>query len=71
MYYKLTKIIKAVRTIFEKIVIFFLCELPLILGVAPKRKEETEDICMETPDIEFEQDWSVGLDATLRERQKI
>ena len=24
-----------------------------------------------TPDIEFEQDWSVGLDATLRERQKI
>ena len=23
-----------------------------------------------TPDIEFEQDWSVGLDATLRERQK-
>ena len=23
------------------------------------------------PDIEFEQDWSVGLGATLRERQKI
>ena len=26
---------------------------------------------MGTPDIEFEQDWSVGLGATLRERQKI
>ena len=26
---------------------------------------------MGTPDNEFEQDWSVGLGATLRERQKI
>ena len=24
-----------------------------------------------TPDIEFEQDWSVGVDTTLHERQKI
>ena len=32
---------KIVRAIFVKIeiLIFFLCELPLILGVAPKRKE--------------------------------
>ena len=38
---------KIVRTIFEKIEIlnFFLCELPLILGVARKRKEQAEDIC--------------------------
>ena len=36
-----------------------------------ERKKETENICKGTPDIEFEQDWSVGLDTTLRERQKI
>ena len=50
---------------------FFLCELPLILGVAPKRKEQAEDICKETPDIEFEQDWSVGLGAILVDGKKI
>ena len=32
-----------------------------------KRKKN----CKVTPDIEFEQDCSVGLGATLRERQKI
>ena len=31
---------------------------------------ETGNISKGTPDIEFGQDWSVGLDATLRERQK-
>ena len=36
-----------------------------------ERKRETGNICKGTPDIEFEQDWSVGLDATLHERQKI
>ena len=36
-----------------------------------ERKRETGNIRKGTPDIEFEQDWSVGLDATLRERQKI
>ena len=30
-----------------------------------KRKERAGDICKGTPDIEFEQDWSVGFDATL------
>ena len=55
----------------SKFKIFFLCELPLILGVAPKRKEQAEDICKETPDIEFEQDWSFTLDATLGDREKI
>ena len=53
---------KIVGAIFEKIeiLIFFLCEVPLILGIAPKRIEEAEDICKETPDVEFEQDGSVG-----------
>ena len=53
---------KIFRAIFEKMKIlnFFLCELPLNLGVARKWKEQTEDIYKGTPDIEFEQDWSVG-----------
>ena len=50
---------------------FFLCELPLILGVARKRKEQAEDICIGTPDIKFEQDWSVGLRPILADGQKI
>ena len=41
------------------------------MGVAPKRKEQAEDICKETPDIEFDQDWSVGLDAILVDGKKI
>ena len=58
---------KIIRDIFEKIeiLIFFLCELPLILGVTRKRKEQAEDIYSGTPDIEFEQDWSVGIGAIL------
>ena len=61
---------KIVRAIFQKIkiLIFFLCELPLILGLARKRKKQAEDICRGAPDIEFEQDWSVGLGATLGNR---
>ena len=35
-----------------------------------KKKKPVGDIC-KTLNTEFEQDWSVGLDATLRERQKI
>ena len=50
---------------------FFLCELPLILGVARKRKEQAKDIYKGTPDIEFEQNWSVGLGAILADGQKI
>ena len=50
---------KIFRAIFEKIEIlkFFLCELPLILRVARKRKTQAGDICKGTPDIEFEHDW--------------
>ena len=36
-----------------------------------KKERETGNICKGTPDIEFEQDWSVALGATLRDRQKI
>ena len=50
---------------------FFLCERPLILGVTRKRKEQKEDICKRTPDIEFEQDWSVDLGVILVDGQKI
>ena len=62
---------KIVRAIFEKIETFFLCELPLISGVARKLKEQAEDIYKGTPDIEFEQDWSVGLGAIFGDGQKI
>ena len=66
-------LIKIVRAIFEKIeiLIFFLRELPLILGVARKRKEQAEDIYKGTPGIEFEQDGSVRLGAILADGQKI
>ena len=68
-------LIKIVKAIFEKFEIlnFFLCELglPLILGVTRKRKEQAENICKGTLDIEFEQDWPVGLGDILADRQKI
>ena len=35
-----------------------------------KKKEKTGNICKGTPDIELEQDWSLGLVATLRDTQK-
>ena len=55
----------------SKFKIFYLCELPLISGVARKRKKQAEYICKGTTDIEFEQDWSVSLGAILAEGQKI
>ena len=45
---------------------FFLCELPLILTVSVKLKnEQNGHICKGILDIEFEQDCSFGLGATL------
>ena len=41
------------------------------MGVARKRKEQAEDIYEGTPDIEFQQDGSVGLGAILADGQKI
>ena len=66
-------LIKTVRAIFEKFEIlnFFLCELPLILGVGGKQKKQARDICKGTLDIEFERDWLVGLGATLGDGEKI
>ena len=67
-------LIKNVGAIFEKIKIFnyFLCGQPLILREDRKRKKRgVGDICKGTPDTEFEQDWSVGLGATLGDGQKI
>ena len=46
-------------------------KVSLVLRVGRKKRKETGNICKWTPDIEFEQDWSVGLRATLRDRQKI
>ena len=38
-----------------------LCKIPLILRVGRKLKIWAGDICKGTQNIEFEQDWSVGL----------
>ena len=63
--------IKIVEAIFEeKKLIFFLCELVVILRVG-RKLEKAGDICKRTQDIECEQDWSVGLDATLADELKI
>ena len=34
-------------------------------------KKKARDICKRTPDIEFEQDWLVGLGTTLGDGQKL
>ena len=39
--------------------------------VGENGRNQAEDICNETPGIEFEQDWSVGLGAILADGQKI
>ena len=64
---------KIVGAIFGKmkILYFFLCELLLILRVGRKRKKWARDICKGTLDIELKLDWSVGLDATIGDGQKI
>ena len=66
---------KIVGAIFGKmkILIFFVCELGLLLifRVDRKRKKRARNICKGTLDIECECDWSVGLGATLGDGQKI
>ena len=49
----------------------FLTWTTLNFAGSSKTEKKAEDISNGTPDIEFEQKRSVGLDATLRERQKI
>ena len=60
-------LMKIVGTVFEKmkILIFFLCELPLMLRVDRKRKKWAKDICRGNLGIECERDRTVGLGATL------
>ena len=64
-------LMKIVGAIFDKIEIFsfFLCELPLILGVGGKLKKTARDICKRTPDIDFERDRSIGLGSTIGDGQ--
>ena len=54
----------------SKFLIFFSCELPLILGVREKTKKKTaRDIYKRTLDIEFERDRSIGLGPTIGDGQ--
>ena len=50
---------------------FFLLWTTLNFEGRSKTKKWARDICKGTLDIEFERDWSVGLGATLGDRQKI
>ena len=52
------------KTLLLSLFACFLCKLPLIFSVDRKWKK-AGDICMGTLNIEFEQDWSVGLVVTL------
>ena len=63
---------KIVEAVFQKTKIFnfFLMWSNLNFEVRTKKKGgETGNICKGTPDIEFEQDWSVGLGAALCDKQ--
>ena len=64
---------KIVWAIFRKmkILIFFLIRTTLNFDGRSKTKKRARYICKGTLDIEFERDWSVGLDATLGDGQKI
>ena len=65
-------LMKIFGAIFEKMTIniFFLYELPLILGVDGEKKW-AKNICRVTLDIEWERDWPFGLGATLGDGQKV
>ena len=65
----LQNFINIVEAIFEKTkILIFFYYVNLSLRVDRKK---AGNICKGTPDIEFEQDWSVGLGATLRDKEKI
>ena len=49
----------------SKFLIFFSCELPLILELGRNLKIRVRDICERTLDIDFEWDWWVGLGPAL------
>ena len=62
-----------VEAVFQKInfLNFFLMWITLNFEGRSKKKKEAGNICKGTPDIEFEQHWSVGLGAILADRLKI
>ena len=64
---------KIVGAIFGNIKIFnfFLMWTTLNFEGRSKTKKRARDICKGTIDIECEQEWPVGLGATLGNRQKI
>ena len=62
---------KIFGAIFEKMKIFFLSKLPLILRIDQKRKKRARDISKRTIDIEYEREWPVGLGTTLGNGRKI
>ena len=62
---------KIVEAVFQKTKIFNFFLMWSTLHFEGRSKKRTVNIFKGTPDIEFEQDWSVDLGATLRDRQKI
>ena len=66
-------LMKIIGAIFEKMKIknFFLIWTSLNFEDRSKTKKRAGDTCKGTSDIESEQDWSVGLSATLGDMQKI
>ena len=72
MYYKSTHFMKISEAVFQKTKIFNFFLMWITLNIEGRSKEkETGNICKGTPDVEFEQDWSVGLGAILADCQKI
>ena len=65
MDYKSTKCYENRWSSFQKTKIFNFFLIWTTLHFEGRSKKETGNICKGTPDIEFEQDWSVGLGATL------
>ena len=56
---------KTVEAVFQKTKIFNFFLIFILREDRKKKKKETGNICSGTPDIEFEEDWLVILDAIL------
>ena len=68
MYYKPTKFNQNRWSHFwgnKKFLIFFSCELPLVLGVGKNKKKKAGDIYKRPLYIEFERDRSIGLSSMI------
>ena len=65
------KIVEAVFQKRKKIDFFLMWTSLNFEGRSEKKGGRGGNICKATPDIEFEQDWSVGLSAILADGQKI